>query len=74
MFIASIRRIPINNTLGYSAVVSCENEFILLCEMEFSVVLYSMGLELCINLTVDFVVKKNPNKWRPMSSDRDLCF
>jgi hypothetical protein len=38
MFITSNLHIPLENTLGRSAVMSCEGELLLLCKTEFSLV------------------------------------
>jgi hypothetical protein len=40
MLMTTNRCIPVKNALGRSAVVSCECELIMLCEIEFSVASY----------------------------------
>ena len=44
LFITSNLHIPLENTLGRSAVMSCEGELLLLCKIEFSLVFSLVGV------------------------------
>ena len=44
VFITSNLLIPLENTLGRSAVMSCEGELLLLCKIEFSLVFSLVGV------------------------------
>lgn len=74
-FITSNLCIPLENTLGRSAVMSCEGELLLLCKIEFSLV---FPLELCVQLPLRLVVNRTLNKWCLVESNMllegSVCF
>jgi hypothetical protein len=64
--------IPLRTKTGWSAVVSCEGKLILLCESEFTVVLYLFRTVYRTDSRI--VINWKPNKWRPKGGDRNSCF
>ena len=62
--------IPVKNTLGRSAAVSCEGQLILLWETKFSVVLNLVRA--LHKFDSRPVTNWTANKWRPMKSVRDM--
>ena len=64
----TVRRLWIQ-TVGWCVVVSCACELI----TTLSVVFFACSQQ-CVNFQFRFVVKWTHNKWRPVESDRYMCF
>jgi hypothetical protein len=65
LLVNSNRRIPVQNTLGWSAFVFCACEIMQLCSMVLCVVTAVLKFDF------KFTVNETPNKWRTV--DRMLC-
>jgi len=72
VFVTSNWSIRVNNTLGWSAVVSFVGELLLLCENELYLMFY------VVSAVHKFVSSPNiyrtPNKWLQAEHGRGLCF